>query len=172
MIANFRDTSTLWAFLRASLRQCHIHKLSKVGKDKAAWAKADENLTTLNTLALVPTAAARSFSATFRKPFSLFTTCGVTLATTRWIKSTRRGGEEAFLEASLLSCEKFIAAPVRCRNVHDAIDVPSVSKWPPPSERHKLARCKHANQALIQISMTSEMQSMRKMEKQEAHKQG
>ena len=33
---------TLWAFLRASLRQGHIHKLSKVGKDKAAWAKADE----------------------------------------------------------------------------------------------------------------------------------
>jgi len=35
------------AFLRASLRQCHIHKLSKVGKDKAAWAKADEYLTNL-----------------------------------------------------------------------------------------------------------------------------
>ena len=40
--ANFKDTETLWAFLRASLRQCHIHKLSKVGKDRAAWAKADE----------------------------------------------------------------------------------------------------------------------------------
>ena len=37
----------MWAFLRASLRQCHIHKLSKVGKDKAAWAKADEYLTNL-----------------------------------------------------------------------------------------------------------------------------
>ena len=36
LIANFKDTATLWAFLRASLRQCHIHKLSKVGKDKAA----------------------------------------------------------------------------------------------------------------------------------------
>jgi hypothetical protein len=47
LIANFKDTSTLWAFLRASLRQCHIHKLSKVGKDKAAWAKADEYLTNL-----------------------------------------------------------------------------------------------------------------------------
>ena len=37
----------MWEFLRASLRQCHIHKLSKVGKDKAAWAKADEYLTNL-----------------------------------------------------------------------------------------------------------------------------
>jgi hypothetical protein len=47
LIANFKDTATLRAFLRASLRQCHIHKLSKVGKDKAAWAKADEYLTNL-----------------------------------------------------------------------------------------------------------------------------
>ncbi len=47
LIANFKDTATLWAFLRASLRQCHIHKLSKVGKDKAAWAKADEYHTNL-----------------------------------------------------------------------------------------------------------------------------
>ena len=47
LIANFKDTATLWEFLRASLRQCHIHKLSKVGKDKAAWAKADEYLTNL-----------------------------------------------------------------------------------------------------------------------------
>ena len=47
LIANFKDTSTLWEFLRVSLHQCHIHKLSKVGKDKAAWAKADEYLTNL-----------------------------------------------------------------------------------------------------------------------------
>jgi len=47
LIANFKDTATLWEFLRASLRQCHIHKLSKVGKDKAAWAKSDEYLTNL-----------------------------------------------------------------------------------------------------------------------------
>jgi hypothetical protein len=47
LIANLKDTVTLWAFLRASLRQCHIHKLSKFGKDKAAWAKADEYLTNL-----------------------------------------------------------------------------------------------------------------------------
>jgi hypothetical protein len=47
LIANFNDTSTPWAFLRASLRQCHIHKLSKVRKKKAAWAKADEYLTNL-----------------------------------------------------------------------------------------------------------------------------
>jgi len=45
LIASFKDTATLWEFLRASLRQCHIHKLSKVGK--AAWAKADEYLTNL-----------------------------------------------------------------------------------------------------------------------------
>ena len=31
----------------ARKRQCHIHKLSNVGKDKAAWAKADEYLTNL-----------------------------------------------------------------------------------------------------------------------------
>jgi hypothetical protein len=47
LIANLKDTATLWGFLFASLRQCHIHKLSKVGKDKAAWAKADEYLTNL-----------------------------------------------------------------------------------------------------------------------------
>ncbi len=47
LIANFKDTATLWEFLRASLRQCHINRLSKVGKDKAAWAKADEYLTNL-----------------------------------------------------------------------------------------------------------------------------
>ena len=47
LIPSFKDTATLWAFLRASLRQCHIHKLSKVGKDRAAWAKADEYLTNL-----------------------------------------------------------------------------------------------------------------------------
>jgi hypothetical protein len=47
LIANFKDTATLWAFLRASVRQCHIHNLSNVGKDKAAWAKADEYLTNL-----------------------------------------------------------------------------------------------------------------------------
>jgi len=47
LIANFNDTTTLWEFLRASLRHCHIHKLSKVGKDKAAWAKTDEYLTNL-----------------------------------------------------------------------------------------------------------------------------
>jgi len=47
LITNFKDTTTLWAFLRASLLQCHIHKLSKVGKDKAAWSKTDEYLTNL-----------------------------------------------------------------------------------------------------------------------------
>ena len=47
LIANFKDTATLWTFLRAGLRQFHIHKLSKVGKDRAAWAKADEYLTNL-----------------------------------------------------------------------------------------------------------------------------
>ena len=47
LIVNFKDTATLWEFLRAILRQCHIHKLSKVGKDKTAWAKADEYLTNL-----------------------------------------------------------------------------------------------------------------------------
>ena len=47
LIASFKDTATLWEFLRASLRQCHIHKLSRVGKDRAALAKADEYLTEL-----------------------------------------------------------------------------------------------------------------------------
>ena len=47
LTANFKDTATLWDFLRASLRQCHIRKLAKVGKDKTAWAKADEYLTNL-----------------------------------------------------------------------------------------------------------------------------
>jgi hypothetical protein len=47
LIANFKDTTTLWEFLRASLRQYQIHKLSKVGKDKDAWTKSDEYLTNL-----------------------------------------------------------------------------------------------------------------------------
>ena len=47
LIAHFKDTETLWEFLRAGLRQCHIHKLSKLGKDRAAWAKTDEYLTNL-----------------------------------------------------------------------------------------------------------------------------
>jgi len=34
LIANFKDTATLWEFLRASLRQCHIHKLSKAVKGR------------------------------------------------------------------------------------------------------------------------------------------
>ena len=41
LTANFKDTVTLWEFLHTILCQCHIHKLSKVGKDTAAWAKAD-----------------------------------------------------------------------------------------------------------------------------------
>ena len=47
MVTHFQDTKTMWTFLRASLRQYHIRKLSKVGKDKAAWKKADEYLTEL-----------------------------------------------------------------------------------------------------------------------------
>ena len=47
LTANFKDTATLWDFPRASLRQCHIRKLAHVGKDKTAWAKAEEYLTNL-----------------------------------------------------------------------------------------------------------------------------
>ena len=47
LIANFKDVETLWAFLRASLLQCHIHKLSKVGKDRSPRANADEYFTNL-----------------------------------------------------------------------------------------------------------------------------
>ena len=47
MVNHFQDTKTMWAFLRASLRQFHIHKLAKVGKNKEAWKKADEFLTEL-----------------------------------------------------------------------------------------------------------------------------
>ena len=39
LTANFKDTATLWEFLRSSLRQCHIHKLSKVEKDRAHGQK-------------------------------------------------------------------------------------------------------------------------------------
>ena len=45
--ANFKETAILRECLRTSLRQCHIHTLSKVGKDRAAWAKADEYPTDL-----------------------------------------------------------------------------------------------------------------------------
>jgi hypothetical protein len=49
LIANFKDTATLWEFLNLRQYHCHnhIHKLSKVGKDKTAWAKDDEYITNL-----------------------------------------------------------------------------------------------------------------------------
>ena len=47
LVSNFKTVDKLWDFMRASLRASHIRKLSKVGKDKAAWAKADEYLTEL-----------------------------------------------------------------------------------------------------------------------------
>ena len=47
LVSNFKTVDKLWDFMRASLRASHIRKLSKVGKDKAAWGKADEYLTEL-----------------------------------------------------------------------------------------------------------------------------
>ena len=44
---NFVTIKSLMPFLRSSLRQTMIRKLSKVGKDKAAWKKAEEYLTHL-----------------------------------------------------------------------------------------------------------------------------
>ena len=44
---NFSTLKSLMPFLRASLRQTMIRKLSKVGKDKEAWKKAENFLTTL-----------------------------------------------------------------------------------------------------------------------------
>jgi hypothetical protein len=79
----------------------------------------------------------------------LSTTCGATLATTKWSKSTRRGGGEASREASPLSFVNFIVPLPRCRNAHVAIDVPSASKWQPPSEQRKLARCEHARADVV-----------------------
>jgi hypothetical protein len=45
LVKNFGTIKSLMPFLRSSLRQTMIRKLSKVGKDKAAWKKADEYLT-------------------------------------------------------------------------------------------------------------------------------
>jgi hypothetical protein len=75
------------------------------------------------------------------------------------IYKVRRG--KGFPRGYILSFANFIVPLARCRSAHDAIDVPSASKWPPPSERRKLARCEHANQALMKISMTPKMQSTR-----------
>ena len=47
LVNHFPDTKTMWEFFRASLRQYHIRQLSKVGKEKEAWKKADEYLTEL-----------------------------------------------------------------------------------------------------------------------------
>ena len=47
LVTHFGDTKTMWDFFRASLRQYHIRQLSKVGKEKEAWRKADEYLTEL-----------------------------------------------------------------------------------------------------------------------------
>ena len=41
---NFATIKSLMPFLRSSLRQTMIRKLSKVGKDKEAWKKAEEYL--------------------------------------------------------------------------------------------------------------------------------
>ena len=57
---------------------------------------------------------------------------------TRWSKSTRRGGGEAFREASLLSIAIFIVPPARCPSAHDAIV---------RFKRVKVAAAKRATQA-------------------------
>jgi hypothetical protein len=41
---NFGKVDSLMVFMRASLRQAFIAKLSKVGKDKEAWGKAEDHL--------------------------------------------------------------------------------------------------------------------------------
>jgi hypothetical protein len=41
---NFVKVDSLMVFMRASLRQALIAKLSKVGKDKEAWGKAEDHL--------------------------------------------------------------------------------------------------------------------------------
>ena len=41
---NFVKVDSLMGFMRASLRQALITKLSKVGKDKEAWGKAEDHL--------------------------------------------------------------------------------------------------------------------------------
>ena len=47
LLKNFATIKSLMPFLRSSLRQTMIRKLSKVGKDKEAWKKAEEHLTQL-----------------------------------------------------------------------------------------------------------------------------
>ena len=47
LLNNFGTIKSLMHFLRSSLRQTMIRKLSKVGKEKDAWKKADEYLTQL-----------------------------------------------------------------------------------------------------------------------------
>ena len=44
LIKNFATIKSLMPFLRSSLRQTMIRKLSKVGKDKEAWKKAEQYL--------------------------------------------------------------------------------------------------------------------------------
>ena len=47
LLKNFTTIKSLIPFLRSSLRQTMIRKLSKVGKDKAVWKKDEECLTQL-----------------------------------------------------------------------------------------------------------------------------
>jgi uncharacterized protein YjgD (DUF1641 family) len=47
LLKNFNTLKSAAPFLRASLRQATINKLSKVGKDKEAWKKANNYLTEL-----------------------------------------------------------------------------------------------------------------------------
>ena len=47
LLKNFAPIKSLMPFLRSSLRQTMIHRLSKVRKDKEAWKKAEEYLTQL-----------------------------------------------------------------------------------------------------------------------------
>ena len=110
-----------------------------------------------NTLALVPTAAALEALA---QP-SLPDQEAIQLVHDMWCHPGNNkmeqichlqgeaGSREASREASSLSFANSIVLLARCRSAHDDIDVPSVSKWPPTSERRKLARCEHANPALM-----------------------
>jgi len=66
-----------------------------------------------------------------------------------------------FSRGFITQVRKFHCDTDRCRSAHDAIDVPSASKWPPPSERRKFARYEHATQTLMKISITPKMQSTR-----------
>ncbi len=102
-----------------------------------------------NTLALVPTAAALEALAQPSLPdqgaMQLVHDIWCHPGNDKMEQIYKGSGGEASREASSPSSANSIALPPPCQSAHDSTAAQNASKWPPPSERRKLARFEHAN---------------------------